>query len=142
MSQFTRKAMVHVSGQSVTTLLDGREGNELRDLAQRLKSTLNLTAEQIDDYYDAFLMFPRDSSNKISVSSIQIFYENSDIKLEYEDGAKALHAFTGSRNVNSIDFESFVVNLERWMKKVSQMGPSPHITRLLSSFRRFTMPRC
>jgi hypothetical protein len=111
--------MVHVSGQSVTTLLDGREGNELKALAQRLKTTLNLTAEQIDDYYDAFLMFPRDSHNKISSSSIQIFYENSDINLEYEDGMKALHAFTSSRTVNSIDFESFVVNMEKWMKKVS-----------------------
>jgi hypothetical protein len=126
-SQFTKKAMVHVSGaQTVASLCDGREGNDLKIIAQRLQATLNLTPEQIDDYYDAFQMFPLDSNQRISASSIQIFYENSDINLTQNDAMNALNAFLGTTRGNhhslqgkSIDFELFVINLEKWMKKVT-----------------------
>jgi Ca2+-binding EF-hand superfamily protein len=138
-SQFTKKAMVHVSGaQTVATLCDGREGNELKFIARRLQTTLNLTPEQIDDYYDAFQMFPLDSNQRISASSIQIFYENSDINLSQNDAMNALSAFLGtsrgnhSLQGNSIDFELFVINLEKWMKKVlfvSKFEFVPHFSQ-------------
>lgn len=118
MSNFARKAIVHISGQNTTTLIDGREGNELKLIAKRLKSTLNLTNEQIDDYYDTFIMYPLDNNNQLTISSIQLFYSNSDIELTYEDALKSLQAFTGERNIHSIDFETFVVNMEKWIKKV------------------------
>ena len=142
-SKFTKKAMVHVSGtQTIGSLCDGREGNELKIIAKRLQSTLNLTCEEIDDYYDAFQMFPLDSRHQISAASIQTFYENSDINLTHSDAMNALYAFLGGgptmtaaatgttttvgrggnhhslQGINSIDFELFVIHLEKWMKKV------------------------
>lgn len=119
MSNFTKKAINHLTGQTIQTISEGREGNELKEISERLKLNLNLTSEQIDDYYNTFHIFPLDLNNCLTIKSIQMFYYNSDIELSYEDSLKALQIFTGSRNNDHIiDFETFVVNMEKWMKKV------------------------
>lgn len=135
-SKFTQKALAHATGQAMTTLLDGREGPELQIIAQRLHSSpYNLSSEEIDDYYDAYCIFPLDSSHHINATSLQIFYENSDITLEYQDAVNALHVFLGQRNLTSIDFEVFVVNMEKWKKKVPStlLFLFPHSCSLIST---------
>jgi hypothetical protein len=118
MSSFTSKALGHVIGQVATTIVDGREGLTLKLIATRLQLSLRLTAEQIDDYYDAFIMFPLDNNQRISVSSLQEFYSKSDIDLSSDDCLKAMRSFVGIENIVSIDFESFVHSMERWEKRV------------------------
>ena len=119
MSNFTRKALNHLTGQNLTPIINGREGNTLKLIAEKLKISLNLTITEIDDYYDTFLLFPLDQFNHLTINSIQLFYLNSDILLSYDDALKSLQAFTGIRNnISYIDFETFVVNMEKWSKKV------------------------
>ena len=119
MSAFAQKAIQHVSGsRSKLSILDGREGVRLKAIATRLQLAYGLSAEKIDDYYDAFTMFPLDSSQRISPSSMFKFYADADVELSEENCLNAMRAFTNIQNIESLDFETYVVSMERWMKKV------------------------
>ena len=110
---------MHVSGtRARQSVVDGREGVRLKAIAVRLQLAYALTNEQIDDYYDAFIMFPLDSNQRISSQSVFKFYENADVELSEENCLTAIRAFTGIQNIEGLDFEQYVVAMEKWMKKV------------------------
>mmetsp|Transcript_15916 Transcript_15916/g.23980 ORF Transcript_15916/g.23980 Transcript_15916/m.23980 type:complete len:176 (+) Transcript_15916:118-645(+) len=117
LSKFTEKAIDHVSSQTAVSILDGREGQALKIVATRLQMALKLTNEQLDDYYDAFVMFPLDDNHRISVSSLQKFYTEADIDLSEEDCLRAIGSLSGINGLVSLDFEAFVLSMERWIKK-------------------------
>ena len=115
MSKFSEKAAATTTNM---TVFDGRGGDELKKIANRLLKTLSLTPEQVEDYFDAFTMFPLDRNKCISADSIKSFYENAGLDLSMDDCAIAMKAFTGNDLTFSLGFEAYVINMERWAKKV------------------------
>jgi hypothetical protein len=119
MSTFAQKALLHVSStQAKLSILEGREGVRLQAIATRLRSAYGITSEQIEDYYDAFIMFPLDSNQRISPMSILKFYSKAEVELSEENCLIALREFCGIQNTESLDFETYVMSMEKWMKKV------------------------
>lgn len=115
MSKFVRKATTN----SVNlTVLEGRAGDEMKSIAQHLLVSLSLSPEQLEDYFDAFAIFPLDERNCITMEAMKSFYESSGLELSDEDCRNAMRAFTGNESASLLNFESYVINMERWQKQV------------------------
>jgi hypothetical protein len=115
MSKFSEKA----SASSVNiTLLEGRAGAELKALALRLIKTLSISAAKVEDYFDAFSIFPLDKQMRVTMDAMKTFYSAAGLELSEEDCRDAMKAFTGNELTFTLDFETYVINMERWARKV------------------------
>jgi Ca2+-binding EF-hand superfamily protein len=116
MSKFAQKASL-----ANLTVLEGRAGDELKQIAERLLVSLSITGEQVEDYFDAFNMFTLDRNKCVTLDALKSFYGNAGLDLSEEDCENAIRAFTGNDLTFSLDFETYVINMERWQKKVTWM---------------------
>lgn len=115
MSKFSEKA----SASSVNiTLLEGRAGAELKSVALRLIKTLSISAAKVEDYFDAFSIFPLDKQMRVTMDAMKTFYSAAGLELSEEDCRDAMKAFTGNELTFTLDFEIYVINMERWARKV------------------------
>ena len=115
MSKFSEKA----SASSVNiTLLEGRAGAELKAVALRLIKTLSISAAKVEDYFDAFSIFPLDRQMRVTMDAMKTFYSAAGLELSEEDCRDAMKAFTGNELTFTLDFETYVINMERWARKV------------------------
>lgn len=115
MSKFSEKA----SASSVNiTLLEGRAGAELKSVALRLIKTLSISAAKVEDYFDAFSIFPLDRQMRVTMDAMKTFYSAAGLELSEEDCRDAMKAFTGNELTFTLDFETYVINMERWARKV------------------------
>ena len=115
MSKFSEKA----SASSVNiTLLEGRAGAELKSVALRLIKTLSISAAKVEDYFDAFSIFPLDRQMRVTMDAMKTFYSEAGLELSEEDCRDAMKAFTGNELTFTLDFETYVINMERWARKV------------------------
>jgi hypothetical protein len=115
MSKFSEKA----SASSVNiTLLEGRAGAELKSVALRLIKTLSISAAKVEDYFDAFSIFPLDRQMRVTMDAMKTFYSAAGLELSEEDCRDAMKAFTGNELTFTLDFEIYVINMERWARKV------------------------
>lgn len=115
MSKFSEKA----SASSVNiTLLEGRAGAELKSVALRLIKTLSVSAAKVEDYFDAFSIFPLDRQMRVTMDAMKTFYSAAGLELSEEDCRDAMKAFTGNELTFTLDFETYVINMERWARKV------------------------
>ena len=115
MSQFSEQA----SASSVNiTLLEGRAGAELKSVALRLIKTLSISAAKVEDYFDAFSIFPLDRQMRVTMDAMKTFYSAAGLELSEEDCRDAMKAFTGNELTFTLDFETYVINMERWARKV------------------------
>ena len=115
MSKFSEKA----SASSVNiTLLEGRAGAELKAVALRLIKTLSVSAAKVEDYFDAFSIFPLDRQMRVTMDAMKTFYSAAGLELSEEDCRDAMKAFTGNELTFTLDFETYVINMERWARKV------------------------
>lgn len=115
MSKFSDKA---AASSSNLTVLEGRGGEEMKNIAKRLLTSLSISAESIEDYYDAFTIFPLDRNKCVTMDALRIFYEKAGLELSEGDCEDAMKAFTGNDLTFSLDFETYVINMERWARKV------------------------
>jgi Ca2+-binding EF-hand superfamily protein len=115
MSKFSDKATANTTN---VTVLEGRGGEELTVVARRLLLSLSITAEQVEDYYDAFTIFPLDRNKCVTMDAMKTFYKNAGLDLSDDDCENAIKAFTGNDLTFSLDFETYVINMERWARKV------------------------
>lgn len=95
MSKFSDKAIINASN---LTVLEGRGGDGMKRIAQRLLVSLSISAETVEDYYDAFIIFPLDRNKCITMDSLKSFYDKAGLELSEEECEDAMRAFTG-RNV-------------------------------------------
>lgn len=141
MSKFSEKAATNSAN---VTVLQGREGPELKVVAQRLLTTLSITTDKVDDYFEAFSIFPLDKNKRVTLAAIQSFYEAAGLDLSEDDCRNAMKAFTGNELTFSLDFETYVINMERWARKVFlplaliRMCTLMPLFVLCGSLRRFT----
>ena len=100
------------------TLLEGRAGAELKSVALRLIKTLSVSAAKVEDYFDAFSIFPLDRQMRVTMDAMKTFYSAAGLELSEEDCRDAMKAFTGNELTFTLDFETYVINMERWARKV------------------------
>mmetsp|Transcript_5575 Transcript_5575/g.9146 ORF Transcript_5575/g.9146 Transcript_5575/m.9146 type:complete len:167 (+) Transcript_5575:94-594(+) len=115
MPKFSEKANASTANPS---LLDGREGEELKHITGRLMTTLSINAEKVEDYFNAFSIFPLDKKKCVTMNALKSFYERAGLDLSEEDCIDAMKAFTGNELTFTLDFETYVINMERWARKV------------------------
>mmetsp|Transcript_5576 Transcript_5576/g.9147 ORF Transcript_5576/g.9147 Transcript_5576/m.9147 type:complete len:181 (+) Transcript_5576:94-636(+) len=114
MPKFSEKANASTANPS---LLDGREGEELKHITGRLMTTLSINAEKVEDYFNAFSIFPLDKKKCVTMNALKSFYERAGLDLSEEDCIDAMKAFTGNELTFTLDFETYVINMERWARK-------------------------
>ena len=116
MSKFSDKATINATN---LTILEGRGGEGMKKIAERLLLSLSISAEALEDYYDAFTIFPLDRNKCVSMDALKSFYDKAGLELSEEDCEDAMKAFTGNDLTFSLDFETYVINMERWARKVT-----------------------
>jgi hypothetical protein len=55
---------------------------------------------------------------RVTMDAMKTFYSAAGLELSEEDCRDAMKAFTGNELTFTLDFEIYVINMERWARKV------------------------
>jgi hypothetical protein len=112
-----RSSVTFIANDDAAPLTRGREGIAVRKVAESLRTHKDLSEEKIELIYEAFQMFPLDSTGRLTPAALSNYYRNVGLIYSSEQCMEMLSLFVGE-NTTAISFEDFALAYVRCEKSL------------------------